>query len=59
LGARNRIGVNVIGVKTSDGEFLTNPGPSTKLDNASKLFVLGNETQIELLNRLFGFQAPE
>lgn len=51
--------MNVIGVKTSDGEFLTNPGPSTKLDNASKLFVLGNETQIELLNRLFGFQAPE
>ncbi len=59
LDARNRIGVNVIGVKTADGEFLINPGPSTKLDNASKLFVLGNKTQIELLNRLFGFQAPE
>jgi voltage-gated potassium channel len=59
LDARNRIGVNIIRVKTTDGEFLINPGPSTKLDNASKLFVLGNETQIELLNRLFGFQARE
>ncbi|MGB1573849.1 MAG: potassium channel protein, partial [Flavobacteriales bacterium] len=25
--ARNRLGVNVIGVKTSAGEFIINPGP--------------------------------
>lgn len=59
LDARNRVGVNVIGVKTLDGEFLINPGPDTKLNNACKLFVLGNETQIELLNRLFGLATPE
>jgi voltage-gated potassium channel len=57
--ARNRIGVNVIGVKTSEGEFIINPGPETKLDNACKLFVLGSGQQLRLLNRLFGLQTPE
>ena len=53
--ARNRIGVNVIGVKTSEGEFIINPGPET----ACKLFVLGTDQQLRLLNRLFGLQTPE
>jgi len=57
--ARNRLGVNVIGVKTSAGEFIINPGPDTALDSACKLFVLGNENQLRLLNRLFGLQTPE
>ncbi|MCH1582274.1 MAG: NAD-binding protein [Flavobacteriales bacterium] len=57
--ARNRIGVNVIGVKTSEGEFIINPGPETPLDNACKLFVLGSDQQLRLLNRLFGLQSPE
>lgn len=57
--ARNRLGVNVIGVKTSAGEFIINPGPETALDNACKLFVLGNEDQLRLLNRLFGLQTPD
>ena len=57
--ARNRLGVNVIGVKTSAGEFIINPGPNTPLDNACKLFVLGNENQLRLLNRLFGLQTPD
>ena len=50
LDARNRLGVNVVGVKTSAGEFVINPGPETPLDNACKLFVLGNENQLRLLN---------
>ena len=57
--ARNRLGVNVIGVKTSGGEFIINPGPDTALDSACKLFVLGNENQLRLLNRLFGLQTPD
>ena len=42
--------MNVIGVKTSAGEFIINPGPNTPLDNACKLFVLGSENQLRLLN---------
>ena len=57
--ARNKLGVNVIGVKTSAGEFIINPGPDTALDNACKLFVLGNEKQLRLLNRVFGLQTPD
>lgn len=59
LDASNEIGINVIGIKNAKGEFLINPGPSTKLDNACKLFVLGNASQIQLLNKLFGIQTPE
>ena len=29
------------------------------LDNACKLFVLGNEDQLRLLNRLFGLQTRD
>lgn len=57
--ARNKLGVNVIGVKTSAGEFIINPGPNTPLDNACKLFVLGSEKQLRLLNRVFGLQTPD
>ena len=49
---RNRLGVNVIGVKNSEGGFIVNPGPETALDNSCKLFVLGSEEQLRLLNRL-------
>jgi K+/H+ antiporter YhaU regulatory subunit KhtT len=59
LNASNEIGINVIGIKTAEGEFLINPGPTTKIDNACKLFVLGNESQIQLLNKLFGIQISE
>ena len=52
-------GVNVIGVKTSAGEFIINPGPETPLNTACKLFVLGSDQQLRLLNRLFGLQTPE
>ena len=59
LDASNEIGINVIGIKTAEGEFLINPGPTTKIDNACKLFVLGDELQIQLLNELFGIQISE
>ena len=54
LDARNRIGVNVVGIKKSDGNFIINPGAETPLDEACKLFVLGTTDQIKTLNRLLG-----
>lgn len=50
LDAARRMGVNVIGLKRSTGEFVINPGPETPLDNACKLFVLGNPDQIRHLH---------
>lgn len=50
LDATRRMGVNVIGLKRSTGEFVINPGPDTPLDNACKLFVLGNPDQIRHLH---------
>ena len=58
LDVRNRIGVNIIGFKTSDGHYIINPGADTQIVPNSKLFVLGNRQQIKLLNRIFGIQAP-
>jgi voltage-gated potassium channel len=58
LDARNRIGVNVIGIKRAGGDYLINPGPETPLDDACKLFVLGSADQIKKLNRLLGVSTP-
>lgn len=54
LDVRNRIGVNIIGFKVNNGEYVINPGPDTRIVPNSKLFVLGNRDQIKLLNRIFG-----
>ena len=51
LDARNKLGVNVIGFKTAEGEYIINPGPDTKILPDSKLFVLGTKKQINILNR--------
>ena len=56
---QNRVGVNVVGVKKSDGDFIINPGRDTPLDDACKLFVLGTVEQIRTLNRLLGIQHPQ
>ncbi|MCB0761330.1 MAG: potassium channel protein [Flavobacteriales bacterium] len=55
---RNRIGVNIIGFKSENGEYVINPGPDTQILPNSKFFVLGNKHQIKLLNRLFGINPP-
>lgn len=54
LDVRNRFGVNVIGYKTSEGEYIINPGADTKIVPDSKLFVLGNRSQINDLNKALG-----
>ncbi len=59
LDARNRVGVNVVGVKQSDGNFIINPGRDTPLDDACKLFVLGTADQLRTMNRILGIQPPQ
>ncbi|NNE55023.1 MAG: potassium channel protein, partial [Flavobacteriales bacterium] len=49
---RNVFGVNIIGLKNKEGEFIINPGPSTPLTSHSKFFVLGKPEQIKRLNRV-------
>ncbi len=47
LGIRTNSGANIVGFKTADGKFVTNPTPDTKIIPNSKLFVMGNPTQIK------------
>lgn len=46
LGIRKKSGANIIGYKTSTGDFIINPTPDTKLIPSSKIFVLGTKDQI-------------
>lgn len=49
LDARNKLGVNIIGFKTTEGDYIINPGPDTMILPNSKLFVLGTAEQISVL----------
>jgi voltage-gated potassium channel len=51
---RFHTGCTVIGVKTSDGTYVINPGPNIILKENSKLFVLGNPDQIRSFNKILG-----
>jgi len=54
LEVRNQTGANIIGFKSSNGEYSVNPGPDTILKPDSKLFVLGTSKEVEeLINVLF------
>ena len=55
----NRVGVNVVGLKRSNGEYEINPGPDTVLDGTCKLFVLGTSEQIRALNRMIKHAQPK
>ncbi len=48
--ARHDTGCTIIGVKSSDGKYIVNPGASTMLKPNSKLFVLGSPKQIKKFN---------
>lgn len=52
LDIRNKFGVNIIGYKTTEGQYIINPGAETEIVPDSKLFVLGNKDQIERLHRI-------
>lgn len=57
LEIRKQTGCNVIGFKAMDGEFIVNPAPDMDLPPNSKLFVLGNDEQIEKLRQLFNVSS--
>jgi len=46
LNVRKNWGANIVGFKTSKGEYVFNPTPQTQLQEGSKLFVLGTSKQI-------------
>lgn len=52
LDIRRRTGCNIIGFKDISGEYVINPDPEHELKSNSKLFVLGNEEQINHLRKL-------
>lgn len=54
LEAKRLTGVTIIGFKTPNGEYIVNPDFEIEVVPQSKLFVLGNPSQIEKLNHLFG-----
>ena len=54
----NRVGVNIVGLKRSSGDYEINPGPETEIDGACKLFVLGTAEQIRALNRMIKYANP-
>lgn len=51
---RNRIGINVLAVKSADGSIHTNPGPDTVLRAGDELIVFGTREQIDSLERICG-----
>ena len=43
---RLNTGVNIIGVKNTDGKFMINPSPDTELKNGMCLIILGDHQQL-------------
>jgi len=46
LNVRKNWGANIVGFKTEDGSYVFNPSPDTKIQEGSKLFVLGTSVEI-------------
>ena len=49
LEIRNKTGANIVGFKTSGGEYVINPEPDTVMKPDAKLFVLGTQDQVTKL----------
>ena len=49
LEIRNKTGANIVGFKTSGGEYTINPDPDTVMKPDAKLFVLGTQEQVSKL----------
>ncbi len=52
LEIRKKSGANIIGYRTTTGEFIINPTPDTVMIPGSKLFVLGNPDQILSMKKI-------
>ena len=48
--ARHHTGCTIIGVKSSDGKYIVNPGANTILKPNTKLFILGSSEQVKQFN---------
>ncbi|MCB0395839.1 MAG: potassium channel protein [Flavobacteriales bacterium] len=46
LEIRKRSGANIVGFRTSQGAFVINPSPETRIESNSKVFVLGTPEQV-------------
>lgn len=53
LDLRKKTGCSIIGYKTSEGEYIVNPEPTTIVKKGSKLIVIGRPNQIEGLKQLY------
>lgn len=53
LDIRGKTGANIIGFKTSGGEYVINPQAHQTMDEHCKLIVLGTEAQLENLERYY------
>ncbi len=54
LNARQQTGCNIIGFRAANGEYIINPSADVEVVPNSKLFVLGDPSQINKLNELLG-----
>ncbi len=59
IGVKTKTGVNIIGLKTPEGEFIFNPSSNIKLVPKSKLFVLGTQEQIRKMKEVFSQNIPK
>jgi len=53
IGVKTKTGVNIVGLKTPEGEFIFNPSSDIKIIQKSKLFVLGTQEQIKKMKEIF------
>lgn len=52
LEIRNKTGANIIGFKTSEGDYVINPPPDTIMMHDAKLFVLGTQEQLSKFKQI-------
>jgi len=52
LGVRDSSGVNIIGLRLANGDYVLNPSPDMEIQSNDKLFVLGNIEQVEKLKAM-------
>lgn len=56
LNLRHKTGINVIGIKNTDGTYTVNPDISMPINPASKLIILGTSEQMKELSNLLNLQ---
>ncbi|MBI9036659.1 MAG: NAD-binding protein [Bacteroidales bacterium] len=52
IGVKTKTGVNIVGLKTPEGEFIFNPSSDIIIVPKSKLFVLGTQEQIKKMKEI-------